>query len=201
MASSSTASEQPQTQKLSPAELEAKLDLAMSLLLSDWPDMTLAVSNNWGGPDSSDKRDYLAGALSTLLMDPAVDAGDVQEVLLQYMADEFEVDLDDDSEEGIAERAIGLRREIVAGEFGTLDRLYQKWVERGGKAVVPRGLQVVEHGGDDEEMDSDDEDEDDEDEDVEMDGVEDAAPQLVKARPEPEVDEEGFTKVVGKKKR
>lgn len=174
----------------------------MSLLLSDWPDMTLAVTNNWGGPDSSDKRDYLAGALSTLLMDPAVDAGDVQEVLLQYMADEFEVDLDDDSEEGIAERAMGLRREIVAGEFVGLERLYKKWEERGGKAVAPKNLQVIEHGDHDDEMDSDDEDDDeDEDEDVEMDEVEDAAPQLVKAKPEPEVDEEGFTKVVGKKKR
>ncbi|KAI9659633.1 MAG: hypothetical protein M1831_003714 [Alyxoria varia] len=43
------------------------LDLCISLLLSLWGPMRLAVSENWGGSDSADKRDWLAGRVSEVV--------------------------------------------------------------------------------------------------------------------------------------
>lgn len=172
--------------------------------LSLWPALTLAVQNSWGGPDSSDKRDWFAGAISELFVSrPDTDVEDVEEMLLQVMNDEFEVNVDDGSAEQVAARIVGLRKLTLQGDFGEVDRMYKKWVEtqkKGGSGVK---FQKVERGeeDDDTDWDSDDvEDDEAEGEDVEM----DEAPALVKApkeKVEPQVDADGFTTVVPKKKR
>jgi len=74
---------------------------------------------------------------------------------------------------------------------------------------VGQGLQVVDHGehvveGNEDEMDDedevdDDDDSDEEDGDEDMMDVQETRPH--RERPEPEIDEDGFTKVVGKKRR
>lgn len=158
------------------------------------------MQNAWGGPDSSDKRDWLAGAVSELFSSrPDTDVEDVEEMLLQVMNDEFEVNVEDGSAEEVAARIAGLRTLTAQGEFGEVERLYARWVESGGKGGGGGvRFREVERGEEEDETDWDSED--GEGEDVEM----DEAPALVKVpreKVEPSVDEEGFVTVVGKKKR
>lgn len=114
------------------------------------------------------------------------------------MDDEFEVNVEDGSGEEVAARIVGLRKLCVRGDFEVVDGMLERWRERqarGGERVAFQRM----HEGDEDDEDSDDED-DEEVEDVEMDD----APELVKAPKEkivPKVDEEGFTEVVGKRRR
>ncbi|KAI9834049.1 MAG: hypothetical protein M1819_003334 [Sarea resinae] len=183
----------------SPDTIQAKFDLGIAVALSTWPALTVAVQNQWGGPDSSDKRDWLAGAISDLFTTrPDTDAEDVETMLLQVMIDEFDVNVDDESGFPIARLIMDLRKETLQGDFAEVDRMYAAWVERRGKSEKIK-VQVVDNSGDDTDWDSVDEEDDDEDDDVEM--GEASAPPPPKEKPAPEVDDDGFTKVVGRKKR
>jgi pre-rRNA-processing protein TSR2 len=175
----------------------SKFELGVSLTLSAWPALTLAVQNQWGGPDSADKRDWFAGAICDLFPTHA-ELEDVEDRLLQIMDDEFEVAPDDDSVSHVADRIMLVWEETSKGDFGTVDRMFEEWRSRKGNVV-----KAVQMGEDDdgesvdEESDEDDEDEDDED--IEMSDA--SEPVLVKEKKAPEVDEDGFTKVPARRKR
>lgn len=209
---------QPTTPSL-PTNLTSQIDLLISLHLWAWPALTLAIHNSWGGSSqvSHDKRDWFAGAVSELLTSTPpqlADVSDLEEVLLQVMVDEFEVVVDDGSAEETARDIWTGVTKLFSGDVSELNAMYAKWQERqnktGGKEVVSGIVR-----GEDKEADDTDWDESEEDEeewngfadqptngDIDM----DEAPPLVdaskpKPKAEPEVDEEGFTKVVSKKKR
>ena len=118
------------------------------------------------------------------------------------MNDEFEAVLDDGSAEEVAVKIVGLRKLALQGDFTIVDEMTRKWEERqrrGGDTIRCQHVERAEDE-DDTDWDSDDSDQDPDGEDTEM--VE--APPLVRIPKEkvpPEVDDEGFTKVVGKKKR
>lgn len=156
------------------------------------------MQNQWGGPDSSDKRDWLAGTLSErFASEPLTDQEDIEVMLLQVLEDEFGVRCEDETEVAVAQEIMKIRKEVGEGSFAIVEALKQKWESRKGKEVNTGSVQVkeVEQEGDwdsvDEESGSDD--------DVEMGNAPVAAPP--KEKPAPEVDEDGFTKVVGKKRR
>jgi len=184
-----------------------------------WPNLTLAVQSHWGGPDSADKRDWFAGAVVELFPDlskPAAtaaaaaaartanaepsddgepDSAYVEEFLLQVMLDEFEVNVDDDSSFEVAEQILRARGECLKGKFDEVDALRRRWEgKKGGKVVFKKAED--EDGETDWDTDSE-EGEDSEEEDVEMG---DAPPPAPKEKVEPEVDEDGFTKVTKKKR-
>lgn len=166
------------------------------------------MQNNWGGPDSADKRDWFAGQVAeafpvftpatttaTATADPAEpDAEYIEELLLQVMVDEFEVAVDDESSYDVAMEIIRLRAQCRSGSFEEVDRLLERWLARKGQKVVMKK-------GEDEEQDTDWDDtdgsSDDDGEDEEM----GEAPALVekKEKAVPEVDEDGFTKVTRKR--
>lgn len=180
------------------APTAAKVDLLISLHLHNWPALTLAIQNHWGGPESKDKRDWLAGAVSDLLTNgDVVDAGDLEEVLSQVMLDEFEVVVDDDSPAQVAASIMSGRQRILQGDFSEVDQLLTRWEEKQKKGQERVLFHMVEQGedGQDTESESSQGDEDDVEDDVEM--HEASQPE----KPMPEVDEDGFTKVLGKKKR
>lgn len=159
----------------------------------------MAVQNNWGGPDSAAKRDWFAGAISELFDDrPDTDQLDVETVLLQVMQDEFDVNVEDETEIPVAEEIMKLRKGVFEdNDFSGVESVKQRWTARGGK--IPQNVNVIEHtyGEDGEEMENSSDD-NDEDDDVEMGDAPAPAP---KEKVEPEVDEDGFTKVVGKKRK
>ncbi|KAF1941704.1 pre-rRNA-processing protein-like protein TSR2 [Clathrospora elynae] len=184
-----------------PAHLQAKFDLGIWHTLFNWADLTVAVQNQWGGPDSSDKRDWLAGRISDLFAsEPSTEADDIVMVLLQVLEDEFGVRLEDDTDDTVAQEIMAIRKEIGEGSTARVDALHKKWEESKGKEVATGSVSVREDNQEGEwDGDSVDEETDEDDEDVDMGD----APALVAAKPkaEPEVDEEGFTKVIGKKKK
>ena len=123
--------------------------------------------------------------------------------MLQVMLDEFEVAVEDDSAYEVAEQVVKLRKECLRGKFDGVEALRIKWEARGSSKNCGAVFQQVKNE-DDEDEDDDDEDEEtqDGDGDVEM----DEAPELVatngsrRERPEPVVDEDGFTLVTRKKR-
>lgn len=184
----------------SPEQIASKLDLSISLSLHLWPALSLAVSNNWGGPSSSDKRDWLAGVLSDLfLSDPETDAVDVEEVLLQVMQDEFDVVVDDGSAGDTAERILELRADCLKGEFGAVQALYERWEKSKGKAVV--GFTAGKEEDQETDGESEDGDDGEEWEGMDVDMQDAPAPVQPREKEMPVIDEDGFTKVVGKKRR
>ncbi|KAL1964747.1 hypothetical protein VTN77DRAFT_6614 [Rasamsonia byssochlamydoides] len=195
--------QQPQAEGSADAA-SSQLDLGITLALHAWPALTLAVQSNWGGPNSEDKRDWFCGAISDLLRDrPETDAEDLEDVLIQVMNDEFDVVVDDGSAAAVAAQIMEMRAQTARGEFEQIQAMWQEWkskMDKKGAAAAAMFRKIETRNDDQETDDDDDEDDDDDDEDVEM----DEAPALVRApreRVEPEVDEDGFTKVVGRRKR
>ena len=190
------------------------IDLLVALHLHLWNNLTYAIQNAWGGSPQicDDKRDWLAGAISDLITpDPetlrsdVTNKEDLEDVLVQVMLDEFEVVVDDGSCKEVAEAIWQGRDKIIQGDFGEVQELKKRW-----DATKDRKL-VFQEGEQDEAAQDTDEDADDRsstndrewngflDNDTEM----DEASSLVEtkhSKPEPEVDEEGFTKVVRKKR-
>ena len=175
------------------------LDLGITLALNNWPALTLAVQSSWGGPTSSDKRDWLCGAISDMLSDrPETDAEDLEDVLIQVMNDEFDVVIDDESAGNVAVQIIDMRAQAVRGEFAEIQQMWDTW-QRKSQAKSASMFKQVESREEDQETD-DAESDDPDAGDVDM----GEAPALVRApreKVEPEIDDDGFTKVVGKKKR
>jgi pre-rRNA-processing protein TSR2 len=173
----------------------SKFELGVSLTLNAWPALTLAVQNQWGGPDSSGKRDWFAGAICDLFPSDA-HVESVEERLLQIMEDEFEVEPDDDSVGNVADRIMLVWEETGRGEFGTVDAMFERW--RDGQGATVQGVLVGGEGNESVDEESGEDDEEDSDEEMG-----DAPPELVpvKEKKAPEVDEDGFTKVPARRKR
>lgn len=187
-----------------PAQISAKIDLLISVTLHNWPNLTIAIQHDADTALAKDKRDFLAGAISDLLSTNQVsEAEDLEDVLVQFLYDEFEMTVDetDSSPWEAALRIMTGREKILQGDFSQVDRWYQEWVERqrtgSGRIAVQR---MDDNGGQETDWDEEDEEDKGEGEDAEM----GEAPQLVekpkKEKPEPEVDEDGFTKVAGRRK-
>ncbi|RAL67159.1 hypothetical protein DID88_007937 [Monilinia fructigena] len=169
--------------------------ITLSLFL--WPSLTLAVTSSWGGPTSSSKREWFAGTLIDLLSEPEnhdVDAEWIEELLLQVMEDEFEVVVDDGSAAEVAAGIIKCRGECERGVWGDEKSLCFK--------LEKEGEDQEDTDGDEESGDEDGDEDGDGDGDVDVDMDMDEAPQLVRVKEPvvPEVDEDGFTKVVKKRR-
>ncbi|EXA41195.1 hypothetical protein FOVG_09712 [Fusarium oxysporum f. sp. pisi HDV247] len=194
------------------AERQSEFEQAVAYALHLWPALTLSVQNGWGGPDSADKRDWFAGAVADLFPeytdtppkngkvpeDP--DLEEVETVLLQIMVDEFEVNVDDDSGTEVAGNILRARASCTLGTFDEVKALRTRWLNRKGTKVEGIFKKAEDADQDtDWESDEDDSEDDEGGADVEM----DEAPPLVavpKEKPQPQVDEDGFTMVTKKKK-
>ncbi|EEH47448.1 uncharacterized protein PADG_03532 [Paracoccidioides brasiliensis Pb18] len=162
---------------------------------------------------------------------PETDAEDVEDVLIQVMNDEFEVVVEDESAGEVARRIIEVRAETGRGEFGRVTRMWEEWKRKRGAGVDADAdasigaFRKVEVNGDEDDDDDDDDGDDDDDivdwaDDVEMEDASTAPMEVSKIEPaketkkgihgqwergkflpEPVVDEDGFTKVVSKRRR
>lgn len=189
-------------------QLQTSFDSGIWYALSLWPALHVAIQNSWGGPDSSDKKDWFAGAVSSLFTENAasgqgVDNEELEVFLLQIMQDEFECNVEDDSEVEIARTILALRKSLMERDLSAFRALEARWRNRG---QMKANIQVIDNGEleeDEEEFEGFSDDDGDVDMDVDGDG---AAPKLVpatvvKEKLEPVVDDDGFTKVVGKGKK
>jgi len=177
--------------------LQAAFDVGIWYHLCLWPALKVAVENGWGGAGSADKRDWFAGAVSDIFTErPDTDQLDLETVLLQVMQDEFDVNVEDESEVGVASGIMRLRTQLQEGDVSGVEEVKARWEKRKGRKET---VNVVENKTEDHEDDDNEDDDDGEGEDVDM----DEAPQLapVREKQEPEIDEDGFQKVVSKKRR
>ncbi|KAM3510698.1 hypothetical protein MY11210_005679 [Beauveria gryllotalpidicola] len=212
------------TSQLPPASTrQHNFEQAVAYALHLWPALTLSVANGWGGPDSSEKRDWFAGAIVELFPEftdaaaaapdgtsstanaaapttDEADTEDVETVLLQVMVDEFEVNVDDDSALEVAQQIVRARAQCAAGQFDETNALAERFAKlKGGK--VGQMFQKAEDPNQDtdEEPDDSEDDEDDDDEGSDED-MGDAPALAPKEKQEPQVDEDGFTMVTKKKR-
>lgn len=179
-----------------PEQLQSAFDHGIWYALSLWPALHVAVQNSWGGADSEEKRDWFAGAVSDLFNGRQdTDAEDLEAFLLQIMQDEFDCNVEDETEVEIARTVLVLRKSLLEADLSAFEALERRWKSRG---MMKADVQVVDNG--DGEVDDDDDDD-------EMDDGDDRAPQGVqqaprepREKPQVVVDDDGFTKVVGKKR-
>src|SRR5436305_5900749 len=116
-----------------PAQIAAKIDLLISVTLHNWPNLTIAIQHDPDPASAKDKRDFLAGAISDLLSSNQVsEAEDVEDVLAQFLYDEFEITVDekDYSPWEAAIKIMTGREKILRGDFTQVDRWYEEWAER-----------------------------------------------------------------------
>jgi pre-rRNA-processing protein TSR2 len=134
-------------------------------------------------------------------------------VLMQALCEEFNVVAEDGSPAEVAKRIISLREVVLGrGNVTCVKGMYEAWAAKGtnlkdGGGGV-NGVEVchaVDAEDDDEDDNQDDEDEDEDEDDDDDAEMGDAPPSFPHGggsrRVEPEVDEDGFTKVVGKNRR
>lgn len=187
-----------------PANVSAQVDNIISLHLHLWPDLTAAIQNGWGtsSPQQGEEvRAWLAGQLSSMFEQKQIrDVEDLEDILEQVMAEEYDMKVEDGTLEEVSRNIWAGRNRVLQGDMSEVDQLMGVWEERQKKKVK---VQIQQ--GPDVDQDTDDEEEDgnswngfDDTNDVEMG---DAPPPAPKQKVEPEIDEDGFTKVVGKKKR
>src|SRR5271170_4646976 len=82
-------------------EAQAKFTHSTALIKHLWSALDIAVQSEWAGSESSNIRDWLGGVIVDMFPFPPTtqqpDAQDIEAVLLQIVADEFELRLEDDS--------------------------------------------------------------------------------------------------------
>ncbi|KAI9827652.1 MAG: hypothetical protein M1826_006215 [Phylliscum demangeonii] len=187
---------------------QAKFELGVSLVLFQWPALSLAVQNQWGGSDSEGKREWFVGAITDMFAAerPDADLEDVETTLLQVMMDEFEVNVDDDTAFDAAQHIMRLRASTLQLDFREVDELYAAWVAKKGQKI-PLPFHAVqseeqEEVDDDEDAESSEDDEEDDEDEMDLDLAESTtAPQRLTEKAPPEVDSEGFVKVGGRHRR
>ncbi|KAF9530896.1 Pre-rRNA-processing protein TSR2-domain-containing protein [Crepidotus variabilis] len=166
--------------------------------LSIWTTLRIAVQENWGGPHGSAKRTWLASEIVDAFetQNPLPDDQYIEEMLLQVMADEFETVVEDGSAEAVSKDIVRLWDETRSGNQDSVRR-FDELAER-VKGKRPNAQEKIV---------SEDEDDWEDDEGEESDESDDEVPQLIErasqpsASQEPQLDEDGFTLVQGKKKK
>lgn len=183
-------------------------ELGVAYIIHSWPALTFAVTSNWGGANSSEKRDWLCGAIADMFppldQSPSNPTGedsgepddyDVEETLAQVMQDEFEVQVEDDSIVPIAQLIIELRTALLQGNFGVVEQLRERFEKNKDKVLVANA-QKRNDGGE-----CDDGEEEEEDSDQEMGDVDGGVPVQTLQPSGPVFDEDGFELVQSRRRR
>jgi pre-rRNA-processing protein TSR2 len=191
--------------------------------------LTIAVNEEWGGPESADKKTWIASTIidefesrasylpptepsSTSPLefadpatanDPPLDYDDLGDLINQMMSDEFESNIEDGSIDAVAGDIVRLWRDILQPASGAQPSTVVEALERKAGEIKGKGIKATKGAGlqtDDGDSDSEWDDESDQEDGMDV----DEAPQLVpteRERVEPVVDDDGFTLVQPKSKK
>ena len=173
-----------------------KFSAAIRAVFGEWTALRLAVENEWAGSQTRERAlSLLQRVHDGLLSSATVHRDEVEDLLEQSLVDDFNVEAEDESPNQVAHVLCQLHAEAKAGGSATADLLLQRtagtatWVD-----VAPPPRVHGESSDDD-----DDEGEEGEDEDGGSGGRGGPAPMDAEEgsgrRPEPQVDEDGFTMV------
>lgn len=178
---------------------QAKFELGVCMAIHKWEELTTAVENSWGGPNSAEKRDWLSGVVIDLFENKAVDIILIEETLLYAMVDEFDTEIDNDSALVIGDLVLKIYRDCAAQNYARVDELYEKYQQKLSTRTQSQKVVVGEDPNNPD--DSDDEEGEDDQETAEHD-----IPALVDAMTidepaGPVVDDDGFELVQRKGRR
>jgi pre-rRNA-processing protein TSR2 len=196
-------------------------------ILDLWPALNIAVREEWGGPESADKKTWIASTIidefesrasyipsstssgpsdvadPATANDPPLEHDDLADLVNQMMSDEFESNIEDGSIDAVAADIVRLWRDILQPATGALPSTVVDALERKAAEVKGKGIQATKGAG--LQNENGEEDSDSEWDDESEDGMEvDEAPQLApveRERVEPVVDDDGFTLVQPKTKK
>lgn len=177
-----------------PDERQQRFELGVCLVLHNWEDLTTAVDNGWGGPESEDKRDWLAGSIVELFEQDYVDSDDIEDRLLNVMEDEFDVSIEDGTSLPVAVNIISLYQQCAANDFTKLDKMYEQFQERQKNKTARIPVSVQNEDGADDESDSGESEVD------EQSVVYEEVTEQEQQSREPVVDEDGFELVQRKRR-
>ncbi|KAI0463868.1 hypothetical protein LJB42_002876 [Komagataella kurtzmanii] len=122
------ASEAADSLKFLNEKSHALFELGVSMLVHKWDALSVAVANQWGGPNSKDKRDWISAVVVDLfLQNSVVDVAMIEETLLYAMQDEFDVMVEDDSALPLAAQVLDCYRNVAIGEVDKIKESYAKW--------------------------------------------------------------------------
>ncbi|WFD41839.1 rRNA accumulation- protein [Malassezia psittaci] len=205
LASSSAGDEQDKVQisaneynDSTPSEKEQQFARACYIMLALWPAMRQAVLEQWGGVDSEEKQTYLLSYLCDEYgsgKGSCPDADDLADLLDNYMAEEYDCQLEDDSSMLVAAHVIECYKAIFEEEHGQeFVNALEKTFAKAYKTVQNNATQHSDEELDDAELG-----------DGETQSAiqhEDPPNQLInKPKPKPEIDEDGFETVVSRRRR
>jgi pre-rRNA-processing protein TSR2 len=196
-------------------------------ILDLWPALTIAVREEWGGPESAGKKTWIASTIidefesrasyvpsstssgpsdvadPTTANDPPLEHDDLADLINQMMSDEFESNIEDGSIDAVAADIVRLWRDILQPATGAQPSTVVDALERKAAEVKGKGIQATKGAG--LQNENGEEDSDSEWDDESEDGMDvDEAPQLApveRERVEPVVDDDGFTLVQPKTKK
>ncbi|AMD22132.1 HGL208Cp [Eremothecium sinecaudum] len=177
---------------------QARFELGVAMMVYKWDALDIAVENQWGGPESAEKRDWISGIVVELFKkEKIVDVTLVEETLLYAMSDEFETNVEDDSALPIAAGIVSLYRQCEANEYSEIEKLYGEWQKRSERRASHKAVHVVEDPSNPDVSESEDGSDEEEDEDA-MDIEEEDDAGKADQRDGPIVDENGFQLVQSK---
>ncbi|CAO3657875.1 unnamed protein product [Umbelopsis vinacea] len=178
---------------------QAAFTEGLTYVLQSWSALKLAVEQEWGGPDSVAKRDWMAETLVEYFGANAkkLDEFDVEDILVQIMSDEFHTDLEDGSAYAVSKHLVTMFNQCIHGDHSEVARLREKAASRTYQPAGQSANNDEDSDSNDEDDGSEDAEDDAEDEDA-MDVEETSAP------PEPQgpiIDEDGFELVTKGRRR
>ncbi|QLL32406.1 hypothetical protein HG536_0C05750 [Torulaspora globosa] len=197
------AAEEPNL-KFKDEKQQARFELGVSMMIYKWEALDVAVANNWGGPASAEKRDWITAIVVDLFKDGKyVDAAMVEETLLYAMIDEFDTNVEDESALPISSKIIEIYKQCRLQDYSTVEELYTGWLEKQNNAETSQSkVVVVQEDPLNPDVSSSEESAEEEDEQEQAEDAEDADVEMADSRPnQPVVDEDGFELVQKKGRR
>ncbi|KAF5176866.1 putative CDPK adapter [Thalictrum thalictroides] len=97
----------------------------ISLALSRWHALQMAIENNWGGRDSHQKLEKLVADLYSWFSQPKVPLciDDLEHMLDEIMILSFNMDIEDGSIEEVAEELMVMHEECLHGNYDSIEKL------------------------------------------------------------------------------
>lgn len=109
------------------AKQQAKFELGVSCAIFLWKDLETCVDQNWGGPDSAEKREWMVGTIIDLFESQEVSIEEIEYRLLGIMEDEFEVNLETGTAYEVARQVMGVYQACKDEDYGPVDELYKEY--------------------------------------------------------------------------
>jgi pre-rRNA-processing protein TSR2 len=140
---------------------QAKFELGVCMAVYKWEELNTAVENQWGGPNSSDKRDWISGIVIELFNEKIVDIQLIEETLLYAMVDEFDTEIDNDSALEIGALVMKFYKDVGMKNYEQIDKFYAAWQAKQSIKSTVQKIEIEEDPNNPDSSESEDYDDED----------------------------------------